>query len=271
MKINIPPYPNFKVTPEAFKRDVEQQSVVQTAKDNITHKSTDLIMFAELKQGGYRMYRARPIAVNDRVYLSAFPNPIHLFLSLSVDLFLNSENIKTENFPKCGEDYGDNTYWLDIDESGTHECYNLFIQHRASSIIMLVSSIEAFMNHIIGNDYVYERTRRDGKGVEKLNKALIESPKVSFKEKLTEVIPKFLDKGDFWQKYSNELIAILGLYSHRKALIHLKTNSEDDLDRYFKAMDSMLGFDIRFAIDSTVKFMNEAKSDFIEYSTTETQ
>ncbi len=40
-----------------------------------------------------------------KMYITAFPNPIHLFLSLAIDHYNFSEQIKFVNFPKCGIQY----------------------------------------------------------------------------------------------------------------------------------------------------------------------
>jgi hypothetical protein len=67
-------------------------------------------------------------------------------------MFELSEKKQIE-FKNCGKKYGKEMYLLDIEEDEAHERYNNYIKYRSSSIIMLVSSIEAFLNHIIPNDF----------------------------------------------------------------------------------------------------------------------
>lgn len=219
-------------------------------------------MISEFKTGEKRVIRARPIKHNDNLYVSAFPNPVHLFLSVAIEHFDLSENIKSTNFTKCGKQYGDDLYLLDIEENGTHTCYNNYIKYRSSSIIMFVFSIEAFLNHILPNDFVY-KTIRKNKEIE-FNKIEIESPKISFREKLTQVIPQYLSTIDLNPNLKLENTSILDLYKNRKNLIHLKTNADDDLTAYFDEIDIMLEFDLKETIKNIVSFMNKVKPEFIE-------
>lgn len=127
---------------------------------------------------------------------------------------------------------------------------------------MLVSALEAFLNHVIPNDFVYSATRNN-KPVQ-FDKAAIESPKVSFREKLLEVIPQWLNKPTFWDNLTSEKTSILDLYENRKNIIHLKTNAEDDFERYFEAIDKMLDFDVLTTVKSTISFMNSVSDKFVE-------
>lgn len=259
MKINIPPYPNFNITDEAFNRDVA--SVTVTKKDS-QGLSNQLVMVIEFGPGKRRVIKARPVRFQDNLYVTAFPNPIHLFLSLAIENYNQSEKIKELNFIKCGKQVGDDVFLLDIEENGTHECYNQYVKYRASSIIMLVSSLEAYLNHIVPNEFIYSTTR-NGKQV-KFNKEDIESTKVSFGEKLNGVIPQWIGKPDFWTTYKKEKEAIEDLYENRKNIIHLKTNSDDDFTRYFPAIDKMLDLEILSSINSTIRIMNVVHPGFVE-------
>lgn len=259
MKIKIPPYPNYQITDEAFNRDVASVTVTKSDSQGL---STQLIMITEFGPGKKRVIRARPVRFKGNLFVTAFPNPIHLFLSLAIENYNQSETIKEVNFAKCGRQVGDDVFVLDIEENGTHDCYNHYVKYRASSIIMLVSSLEAYLNHIIPNNFIYTTTRK-GQPV-KFDKEGIESAKVSFREKLNEVIPQCLVKPDFWKNHELEKVAIEELYENRKNIIHLKTNSEDDFSRYFPAIDKMLDLDISGSIDSTIKFMNAVSPDFVQ-------
>ncbi|MBL7837148.1 MAG: hypothetical protein JNM67_06505 [Bacteroidetes bacterium] len=261
MNIKIPPYPNYQITDQAFDRDVVLNSVVKNDSSDLT--SNKLLLTVVFKTGEKRVIRARSVKLKDDIYVTAFPNPVHLFLSAAIEHFNNSEQVKENNFPKCGKKQADNLYILDIEKNGTHECYNFYVKYRASSIIMLVSALEAFLNHIIPNDFIY-KTTRDNKPKE-YNKADIESTKVWFSDKLIKVIPQCLGKDKFWDNLTKEKDIILALYENRKNIIHLKTNAEDDLTRYFDVIDKMLDFDILSSINATISFMNSASDKFIEF------
>jgi hypothetical protein len=184
---------------------------------------------------------------------------------VAIEHFNQSEEVKGTNFFKCGRKCGEDVYLLDIEENGTHDCYNHYVKYRASSIIMLVSSIEAFLNHIIPNDFIYRRIKEEMP--EEFNKIQIESTKIPFKEKLTEVIPQWLGNYAFWTILQPEIDNILELYENRRSIIHLKTNAQDDFDRYFLVIDKMLELDIFASIQSTIKFMNFVNENFIKFET----
>jgi len=263
MKVKIPPYPNYKITKKAIS-DVTNQSVKKTDSSNLSNK---LIMVVKFKNGEERVIRSRPVKHLNNLYVSAFPNPVDLFLSVAIEHFNQSEEIKKTNFPKCGKQIGEDIYILDIEESGTHECYNHYIKYRSSSIVMLVASIEAFLNHIIPNDYKY-KTQRTRNGTTKdvvFSKKKIESGTVSFNEKLETLIPNMLGNESFWNKLEPEKISIKTLYKNRKNIIHLKTNAVDDLTAYFDVIDEMLDLNILDCIMATTIFMNNVEKDFIEF------
>jgi hypothetical protein len=262
MKIKIPPYPNFKITEQAFKRDIVSNSV---QKSDSTGLLNQLVMITEFKTGGRRVIKARPVKYQNKLFVTAFPNPIHLFLSVAIEHYNHSEKIKETNFPICGKQIGDDIFILDIEENGTHDCYNHYIKYRASSIIMLVSALEAFLNHIIPNDFIYQ-TNRKNKPVG-FNKEEIESPQISFREKLTDVIPQWLSDNSFWNRNLTDKQNILALYENRRNIVHLKTNSQDDFERYFSVIDKMLDLDISSSINSTIKFMNLTTTNFVEFDT----
>ncbi|MDX1774016.1 hypothetical protein [Oceanihabitans sediminis] len=263
MNIKIPPYPNFLITKEAI-TDVRNKSVKKTDSTELTNQ---LVMVVKFKTGEERVIRSRPVRYLNNLYVAPFPNPVHLFLSVAIEHFNQSEKIKEMNFPKCGKKMGDDIYFLDIEENGTHECYNHYIKYRSSSIVMLVSSLEAFLNHVIPNDFKYKTIRKKN-GIDRefnINKKKIESGSVSFREKLEKIIPNITLKQSFWEELIEEKESILRLYNNRKNNIHLKTNAEDDLKVYFDAIDKMLDLNIEESINSTINFMNKVKTDFIMY------
>ena len=260
MKIKVSPFPDYTITNEAFERDV-----VPNTRTNVQNPplSGHLIMIIEHKDGSKSFNSARPIQVADRKYVSPFPNPVHLYLSLAVEHFEVSEKIKLKNFPECGKEYSPELFLLDADPGSTHDCYNKYFMYRMGSIILLVSALEAFMNHIIPNSFIYTQENKQGQ-YKDLDKEQIESTRVSFKEKLVTVIPLALKTPLFWDGKVKYQTAILELYRHRTRLIHLKTNAKSDLERYFGQIDEMLDFDIWSAINSSIIFMNDANPDFIK-------
>lgn len=265
MKIKIPPYPNLKITEQAFNRDVVSNSADKSDSQGL---SNQLVIITEFKTGERRVIKARPVKYLNQLFVTAFPNPVHLFLSVAIEHYNHSEKIKETNFPKCGKNIGNDIFILDVEENGTHECYNHYTKYRASSIIMLVSALEAFLNHIIPNDFIY-RAFKENKQLE-FNKKAIEGSKITFREKLTDVIPQWLGDSSFWSVNVIDKENILELYENRKNIIHLKTNSQDDFERYFSVIDKMLDLEISSSINSTIRFMNLISTNFVEFNTEST-
>ena len=263
MKIKVPPYPNYLIAEEAFQRDI----VLNSRESNVTPKISDeLILVAEFNSGGRRVLKSKPIKYKGRIYVAPFPNPVHILLSSAIEQFNASIKIQEISFVRCGKNIKQNKelFFLDAEESGTHECYNNYMKYRIGAIIMLVASIEAFINHIIPNDFIYSVKKKNKTIL--FNKKDIESIKVSFRDKLCNLIPQYLEDSDFWTRNILIQTTILDLYKNRKNMIHLKTNSEDDLKRYFSSIGTMLEFDIEAAINSVIKFMNSVSKDFIEFT-----
>jgi hypothetical protein len=102
LKIKIPPYTNFKITEKAIS-DLENQSGKWTDSNGL---SNQLFMVVKFKNGEERVIRSRPVRHLNNLYVSAFPNPVHLFLRVAIEHFNQSEEIKRTNFPKCGKKSG---------------------------------------------------------------------------------------------------------------------------------------------------------------------
>lgn len=259
MKIKIPAQTNKNITNEAFKRDVVGNS--QKLTNSSQEISNNLILIAKHKSGEKKIYQSLTVNVDEKKYFSALANPIHLFLSTAIEMYELSEIKKSINFPQCGKkDNNSNLFLLEFNPGYTHECYNDFIKARITSIIMLVSSIESFVNQQLTPDFKYYTKGKKSKeyDVEAIEK------KIFFKEKIEDVLPKAINRENFWKKEKVTLKVLHNLYEQRKTFIHLKTHSEDELLRYSIAFEKMIEFDLLEAINSTISFMNLVEDNFIE-------
>jgi len=259
MKIKIPAQTKKPITNEAYERDVKANS--QKSPESLQEVSGNIILVAEYETGEKLIYQSLTVDVNERKYFSVLANPIHLFLSTAIEMYELSEKRKSINFPECGKkDKNSNLFLLEFESGYTHECYNDFIKARITSIIMLVSAIESFMNQQLPLDFKYYTKGKKSKeyDIEAIEK------RIFFKEKIEDVLPKAINREDFWKEEKGTLNILHNLYEQRKTFIHLKTNSEDELLRYSDAFEKMIAFDLKEAINSTIKFMNLVKDNFIE-------
>jgi hypothetical protein len=263
--IKIKPYPNYKITEECVSRDIEPNSKpLKTAPPKEQNKilNFNVPKVAILKFTGdneQRVCRFGPVIESKgESYFSVFPNPVHLFLDTAINAYKTSEKIKSENFTACGargkkvEDFT----LLDIDNGETHECYNEFLKQRMTSIIMLTTAVEAFLNYSIPNTYVYVTSKG-----ESYDKGRIEN--MHFKEKLKDVLPLALSRPDFWNNKDATKCMITELYAIRNSLIHLKTNASEDFEAYFEEVNKMAKFNLEKAIGSVIDFMNYTEPDFV--------
>lgn len=260
MKIKIPSHISLKINEVALKRDVIDKSF--KGKDKALPDSNKLIGLAEHRNGVKRVYQFLGVEYNGVKYLSALPSPTHLFLSAAVELYQISEQRKNKNFINCGKQLDiPNSAILDFEQGDTNECFTDFLKTRSSSIIMLVSALENFMNQQIPNDYTYIWFDKKNHKKKK-NHDEIEN-NVSFNNKLEYVIPDACKSKELWKNNSEELNIIKELYSHRKEFVHLKTKSEKEWKRYFEAFDNMVKFDMNKAIQAVIKIMNIISPEFV--------
>ncbi|MBL7922544.1 MAG: hypothetical protein JNJ40_19670 [Bacteroidia bacterium] len=252
--IKIAPYPNRQITQECIDRDIIPNSVKPDgSKLNVVNFNTPNVLIAQFTDGAQRVIRTGPIVpVGNEKYFSVFPNPVHLYLDFSIKCFNDSETIKQTSFPVCAKKTNkkvDNAYLLDVDADETHNCYNEFFKLRMTSIIMLTTSVEAFINHSIPNDYP------DKNNIERNGK---------FKDKLTTDLPQSLKLNDFWSDKDGLRCSLINLNNLRNDLVHLKTNSDEDFNVYFNEINKMLKFNILKAINDVITFMNLITPDFIK-------
>lgn len=251
--IKIIPYPNYRITDACFERDIKANSEIAQVKPNsglnFNAPNTTIL---EFDNGDRRVARLGPsVLVGNEKYCSIFPNPVHLFFDSAITYFRESEKVKATSFPQCANKKNkriENVRFLDADVDETHQCYNEFFKLRINSIIMLSTSVEAFINHSIPNSYP---NRED---IERYGK---------FKEKLTTHLPASLNLTGFWDNKQSLHTAIINLYHLRNDLIHLKTNSEADFVAYFEVINKMLAYDISTDIYNVSCFMNSINPNFI--------
>lgn len=260
MKIKIRAQTFLKITEEAFIRDVKAKS--EKGKNYDLSKSNTFIAILEQSNGHKRVYQMMGIEHNGKHYISALPSPPHLYLTTAIELYELAESRKLENFPKCGKNNNDsNLYLLEFEPGYTHECYTDYIKARIASIIMLVSTVENFMNQVIPIDFVFEKI--ENKKAKRYNHEKIEND-ISFKCKLEQVLPLAINQPNFWFNKSKELKVVNELYRHRKEFIHLKTKSEVEWKRYSNAFSDMLKFDLLKAINTIINIINEIEENFFE-------
>eukprot|EP01093_Parvamoeba_rugata_P017037 TRINITY_DN661_c0_g1_i7.p1 TRINITY_DN661_c0_g1~~TRINITY_DN661_c0_g1_i7.p1 ORF type:complete len:360 (-),score=42.54 TRINITY_DN661_c0_g1_i7:2153-3232(-) len=146
--------------------------------------------------------------------------------------------------------------------------FNRFIQLRVSSIIFLHLSVEAFINHIIPEDFVYTQITYDNsdkfsKQTTSYSKKQIER-RTSFKEKIENVIPQIKSLNFEPNKNSKIIGRILEIGKIRDEIVHLKSRGKDSMSFYKDIFDFIGSRDLMEYMHSAKKYMNILKTDFIK-------
>lgn len=260
MKIKIPAQTSMKITEDAYNRDIKAKSKI--GEDNSLSETNNFIAIAAHLNEEKRVYQALSIEHEGNQYLSVLPSPTHLYLSTALEMYQLSEQIKSDKFPKCGKrDKNSNVFLLDFEPGFTHECYTDYLKARITSIIMLISTLENFMNQVVPDNFVYEKSEKGE--VKRYNHKEIENS-VSFKEKLEKVLPQSINQKKFWSNKIKEFEILNQLYKHRKEFIHLKTKSKEEWRRYSDVFSYMLNFDILESIHTTINIMNLIEEKCVE-------
>lgn len=260
MKIKIPPHADPIITEESLAK-ISPSELANN--DNSNHnKSNNFIVIAKHEGEKERVYQMLGIKHDEKLFISVLPSPTHLFLTSSLEFFEVSQKIKSDEFIRFGKRGNDtNLFILDFSCGCTNQSYTSYIKAVTSSVIMLVSALESFMNQIIPTNFSYTKENKHGKT--NYNQKKIENG-ISFKEKLESVVPLAIKQNDFWETRRENLEVINELYNHRKNMIHLKTKSKDELNRYSEVFSEMLSFDLFKAISATINVFNSIEKDFVE-------
>jgi len=146
--------------------------------------------------------------------------------------------------------------------------FNKFIQLRVSSIVFLHLSIEAFINYIIPDDFVYNKIEKPNSDkyseqITRLNKKQIERW-TTFQEKVEKVIPQ-IEKLGFDSKKNSKIIGrILEIGKIRDEIVHLKSKDKESMS-YYKEIFNFIGSrDLMEYMHSAKKYINILEKDFIK-------
>lgn len=257
-QIRIPPFGNWGVADSAMKAVTENTSSKEPAKNE--YKSKELISVLQYETNERRMVFMLPIEFGENIYTAAFPDPVLLYLSISQKQFQISEQIKSELFEIKSMKSGGNIRMFNSTVNNTNDVYNTYLQSRVCSIIMLHSSIEAFVNSVIPENIQYSWTTK--KGTRVLNKREIDK-KIIFKDKLIKVLA-FVTGIDLENNHKDLTDGILDFYKVRNDFVHLKSYMENGFKpSHTTVFNDMLNMDIEKYQEVAYKFMNLIKPNYI--------
>ena len=251
--INVKPFGNWPLAESAIQQVQENTATPEQSLGHQMNNNTH-IGAVSYSTGETKMVFLIPVEYNGVKYAGMLPDPVLLYLDAAHKYFAAAERLKTEQFPKAAMSaVGSSVRMFNALVDSTNDLYNTYLQCRVSAIIMLHSSLEAFVSAMMPDDISYEWVDKYGKS-RILNKRGIDY-KLKFREKL-EGVMSFVSGIDLRKHHNQTLLDILYFYNIRNEFIHLKTYTEDgfkpshsevfnkminlDFERYFKAIRSFM-------------------------------
>lgn len=205
-----------------------------------TKKSSILVGIDENKR---KLFFMIPLSHNKKLITAKFPEPISLYLNHSIELYKKSKSYRDILVLNSTED---ETLYLQDDSS------HKYMQYTISSIFMLHSSIELFINSCIKDNFEFDF---EGKT---LKKQEIEN-ELTLSEKVELIIPLI---SSFNSKSNKKIIGILVELSElNNELQNLKTSDSTD-QPFLETFEMMLNFDMESCFDSVKKFFKKVNKNY---------
>ncbi|MCD0466191.1 hypothetical protein [Flavobacterium sp. ENC] len=257
----------FKVSTEILNDNSEEtKKIVKQA----LHEKPLKIWEQELKQNKSNLLLANEDGdffqattfINKRIVFAGIaPNLIQAYFDLAYEQ-VQLTNKYAETFHYIASEKFDRVKLIDT------PIFNRFIQYRISAIIFIHLSVEAFLNFIIPEDFIYSKIEKSNSNkfqeqITKLNKENIERW-VSFKEKIEEVITKIPNVKFDIEKNRTIIGQILEIEKIRNEIIHLKSKESNSNIHYQQVFAFLASKDLNLYLSATKKFINILQKDFIK-------
>ena len=266
--VKVKPFGVFKVADNVI--DNLQQHTKNVTKENESKTIKEIIGKVKKEKSGHfiaitpdskELFSFIPIIENEQFFAAQFPDPIQLYYSLAFANYLFAKktrhNITFQNNQPQPLNF----------VSGY--LYNWHLQYKISTIIFLHSTVEAFINYLMPDDFVYkqeykgERSDKFIKQTKEYNKEQTERY-ILFKEKLNKVITILTDI-DFQKKHQKIYDKILNINELRNDLIHLRSSKEKNQQYFQKVFSEVVNVNLTPFVNAVHDFINTIKPNFIEF------
>lgn len=267
-RINIKPFGLFKLADSALKSveanvDHEtspEDSIRQLTKEIKAGKSSH---FLGIMPDQKEMFSFIPIIEDNQFFASFFPDPILLYFSLAYSNYQFSIESRESIVFQKNQDRGAPLNFVN------DYLYNWHLKYKISSLIFLHSTIEAFVNYIMPDDFIYKQEIQ-GKRSDKFHKTVKEYTKeqteryIQFKDKICLVVPQ-ITQIDFQKDHQKIYDNIINISKLRNDIIHLRTTSQEKNRKYFESVfEKLINVDLFPFVNSVMDFVNQIKPGFIE-------
>jgi hypothetical protein len=142
-----------------------------------------------------------------------------------------------------------------LGEQAINEIYRYY-GYATSCVISLFTTLESFINHMIPDNSVYQKTlnhRTEVYTKEQIQKA------IQFEDKIKDVLPQLLDIT--FQLKSPAYTHIQNLKKLRDDIVH--TKSDQNLMQQEELIKRLLKFSFEETFNSVAKFINHYKQDYV--------
>jgi hypothetical protein len=206
-------------------------------------------------------YQATTITKDKKIYAGVAPNLIQAYFDMAYEQ-VQWTNKYANTFHYIAEKKFGEVHLIDT------PIFHRFIQYRISAIIFLHLTIEAFINHIIPEDFIYSKTEQTNSGkyienITKLSKNQIERW-VGFQEKIEKVVPEIPNINFDIEKNRDIIGRILEIVKVRDEIIHLKSKEKESNIHYEKIFNFIGSKDLEKYLSAVKKFINIIDNDFIK-------
>ena len=191
---------------------------------------------------------------NGNVFMIPEPDPVVIYFDSARHYFNQIAGQREKVF--------ENTTMFASHVSATTGDFYWYFSLASSYAIFLYTSIEAFINKMIPNDYVYQRSVQD-KRTELFNKSQVQRH-LEFSEKLLKVLPEITGK-NFVIDHTHKYEQIKNLKKFRDEIAHTKSyDSTQGPNRYENLYSTSLGFEYEKTLIYVKDFINYYQQNLIE-------
>lgn len=265
--VKVKPFGVFKVTEQVI--DNLQKHIQPQPTDNPRTIKEIIRKVKRAKSGHFiaiapdskQLFSFIPIIEKEQFFTAQFPDPIQLYYASA---FANYQFAKKTRHNITFQKRQPQP--LNFVSS---YLYNWHLQYKISTIIFLHSTIEAFINYLMPDDFIYkqeyigEKSDKFVKQTKEFSKEQTERY-ILFKEKLNKVIPQ-LTGIDFQRSYQSVYDKLLNLNRLRNDIIHLRSSKEKNQQYFHKVFDEVVNINLTPFVNAVRDFVNTIKPGFIEF------
>ncbi len=248
---------NINDDSEVVKKALEEKPLKKWYQEVKQNKANTILFDNENGEA----YQATTITKNKKIYAGVAPNLVQAYFDIALEQ-IQWTNKYANTFHYIAKKKFGEVHLIDT------PIFHRFIQYRISAIIFLHLTVEAFINHIIPEDFVYPKTENSNSGkfieqITKLSKDQIERW-VSFQEKIEKVVP-LIPHLNFDIERNRDIVGrILEIVKIRDEIIHLKSKGKETNIHYEKIFNFIGSRDLEKYLSAVKKFINIIDKDFIK-------